>query len=163
MPFHRVSWPALLLAVVLAPAVLTGCAGHAASQRPVTAGYEDAARPAQAGDWIRSELYFGVGRDDGTGDGNIDERRWRAFLDSEVTTRFPDGLTVFDAYGQWLFRGDPGKPDPAPNRLRTKVLVILHEGTQARRDDIEAIRLAWKQQTGHQSVLWVSQPATVAF
>ena len=47
-------------------------------------------------------------------------------LDKEVTPRFPDGLTVFDAYGQWLFRGDA-----APNRLRTKVLVVLHEDTRS--------------------------------
>lgn len=163
MLFQRVSLPALLLAAVLAPAFVSGCASHAATQRPVTSSYEDDKRPAQAGDWVRSELYFGVGRDDGTGEGNIDEARWRAFLDAEVTKRFPDGLTVFDAYGQWLFRAKPGEPDAEPNRLRTKVIVILHEGTQARRDDIEAIRLAWKQATGHQSVLWVSQPATVAF
>ena len=71
---------------------------------------------------------------------------------------FPDGLTVFDAYGQWLFRGDA-----SPNRLRTNVLVVLHEDTQQRRADIEAIRLAWKQQTKHQSVLWSRQPVEVSF
>ena len=69
-----------------------------------------------------------------------------------MTPRFPDGLTVFDAYGQWLFRGAK-----EPNRLETKVLVMLHEDTPQRRADIEAIRLAWKQATGHQSVLWSRQ------
>ncbi len=88
----------------------------------------------------------------------ISEAQWRTFLDKEVTPRFPDGLTVFDAYGQWLFRGDA-----SPNRLRTKVLVVLHEDTPQRRADIEAIRLAWKQQTRHQSVLWSRQPVEVSF
>ncbi|RBH01913.1 DUF3574 domain-containing protein, partial [Xanthomonas oryzae pv. oryzae] len=88
----------------------------------------------------------------------IDETQWRAFLDKEVTPRFPDGLTVFDAYGQWLFRGAK-----EPNRLGTKVLVILHEDTPQRRNDIEAIRLAWKQATGHQSVLWSRQAVEVSF
>ncbi len=32
-----------------------------------------------------------------------------------------------------------------------------------RRADIEAIRLAWKQATHHQSVLWSRQPAEVSF
>ena len=127
----------------------------------------DAARPSAATGWVRSELYFGVGEERSVEAGvpadrpqaePISEEKWRAFLDKEVTPRFPDGLTVFDAYGQWLFRGDA-----EPNRLRTKVLVVLHEDTPKRRADIEAIRLAWKQATGHQSVLWSRQPVEVSF
>ena len=118
--------------------------------------HDDAARPAQAQGWIRSELYFGIGDDNGSEVSG--EPRWRAFLDAQVTPRFPDGLTVFDASGQWLDR-DAG----APERLRTKVLVILHEDTPQRRADIDAIRLAWKQATGDQSVLWTAQAAEVSF
>lgn len=122
----------------------------------------DAARPALAQGWVRSELYFGVGEESGPTDRpqaeHISEAQWRAFLDKEVTPRFPDGLTVFDAYGQWLFRGAR-----EPNRLGTKVLVILHEDTPQRTADIVAIRLAWKQATKHQSVLWSKQPAEVSF
>ncbi len=117
----------------------------------------DAARPATAQGWVRSELYFGVGSE-GDPASAISEVQWRAFLDKEVTPRFPDGLTVFDAYGQWLFRGNAG-----PERLDSKVLVILHEDTPRRTADIEAIRLAWKQATKHQSVLWSKQAAEVSF
>ncbi|RRN58877.1 DUF3574 domain-containing protein [Pseudoxanthomonas sp. SGNA-20] len=151
---HRVPCLALLLAVML-PA----CAG-APALGPRLQG--DATRPAEAAGWVRSELYFGVGREDGPSTrpqtDAIDEARWRRFLDEEVTPRFPDGLTVLDAYGQWLFRGDA-----EPQRLRSKVLVVLHEDTPQRRADIEAIRLAWKRATGHQSVLWSRQPAEVSF
>ena len=119
-------------------------------------------RPAQASHWARSELYFGVGEESGVADrpqgAPIDEAQWRSFLDREVTPRFPDGLTVFDAYGPWLFRGAA-----QPNRLKTKVLVILHEDTPQRRADIDAIRLAWKRETGHQSVLWAQQAVEVSF
>lgn len=151
----------LLLSLVLALGACattpTGTAPSVASQ-PVTATFEgDATRPAQAHGWVRSELYFGVGTE-GDAASNISEAQWRAFLDKEVTPRFPDGLTVFDAYGQWLFRGKDG-----PERLNSKVLVILHEDSPQRRADIEAIRLAWKQATRHQSVLWSRQPAEVSF
>lgn len=144
--------------------------GACASQTPVGSApaavsatlQGDAARPAQAQGWVRSELYFGVGEESGPADRPqaepISEAQWRAFLDKEVTPRFPDGLTVFDAYGQWLFRGAK-----EPNRLGTKVLVILHEDTPQRTADIEAIRLAWKQATKHQSVLWSKQAAEVSF
>ncbi|KPB77637.1 Lipoprotein [Pseudomonas syringae pv. maculicola] len=50
--------------------------------------------------------------------------RWREFLDKEVTPRFPDGFTAFDAYGQWRDKGAA-----QPERLSTKVIVILHENT----------------------------------
>ena len=119
----------------------------------------DAARPAAAR-WARSELYFGVGRADEPqrGAARPTESDWRGFLDREVTPRFPDGLTVFDAYGQWL---DRHRERPA--RLRTKVLVILHEDTPERRAAIDAIRLAWKAAWHDQSVLLVTQGADVSF
>ncbi|PCO16625.1 hypothetical protein CQA18_26060, partial [Enterobacter hormaechei] len=32
----------------------------------------------------------------------ISAAEWQTFVDSQVTPRFKDGLTVFDAKGQWL-------------------------------------------------------------
>lgn len=154
---HRLLAP--LMAGLL---LLTGCASpgiERPAQATTAALHGDATRPAAAAGWARSELYFGVGNEADPADpSNIDEARWRAFLDREVTPRFPDGLTVFDAYGQWLFRGRD-----APERLNSKVLVILHEDTPQRSADIEAIRLAWKQATGHQSVLWSRHAVDVSF
>lgn len=153
---------AVLLPLLFAVAASAHAAPPAAEPAPSAQLHGDAARPAEAGGWVRSELYFGVGEESGPSAREqtevISEAQWRAFLDKEVTPRFPDGLTVFDAYGQWLFRGAP-----EPNRLRTKVLVILHEDSPQRRNDIEAIRLAWKQATKHQSVLWSLQPVEVSF
>ncbi len=63
-------------------------------------------------------MYFGVGEETGVGDRPqdqpISEERWRAFLDKEVTARFPDGLTVFDAYGQWLFAAPRSRTGSRP-------------------------------------------------
>ncbi len=156
MRLRQAWWLSLVLA-------LAACSTSGAVAPAATASLQgDAARPAQAQGWVRSELYFGVGEESGPSDRpqteRIGEAQWRAFLDKEVTPLFPDGLTVFDAYGQWLFRGAR-----EPNRLGTKVLVILHEDTPQRRADIEAIRLAWKQATGHQSVLWARQRVEVSF
>ncbi|MGE8227298.1 MAG: DUF3574 domain-containing protein [Stenotrophomonas sp.] len=153
---------AVLLPLLFAVATSAHAAPPAAEAAPSAQLHGDAARPAEAGGWVRSELYFGVGEETGPSaraqTDVISDAQWRAFLDKEVTPRFPDGLTVFDAYGQWLFRGAP-----EPNRLRTKVLVILHEDSPQRRNDIEAIRLAWKQATKHQSVLWSRQAVEVSF
>jgi len=145
----------LLAALLLPPAAVAQ-----APQDVTSSLHGDAARPAEVSGWVRSELYFGVSEHANETDGQpvLGEVEWRAFLDKEVTPRFPDGLTVIDAYGQWLFRGRE-----EPNRLPSKILVILHENTARRRNEIEAIRLAWKQLSGHQSVLWASSPVDVSF
>ena len=141
---------------------------HAAQSSTLTG---DAAHPAHTQGWVDTRLYFGLGRapeitppettpQPGTvhTEARVTESGWRDFLDKEVTPRFPDGLSVFDCYGQWQ-----GKTMSRPERLRSKVLVIDYPDTPANRAKIEAIRTAWKKRTGDQSVLNVTQPAEVSF
>jgi hypothetical protein len=141
----------LFLGMMLACA---GCAAHLPATSPTLSG--DAAHPATTVGWLRTELYFGLGTT-GHADG-VSDAEWRAFLDKEVTPRFPSGLTVLDGYGQWQ-----GNKQPQPERLRSKIVVLLHADNTAQREAIEAIRSAWKAKTGDQSVLRVTQPAEVSF
>jgi hypothetical protein len=117
----------------------------------------DKAHPAKTLGWLDTELYFGLGPADNAAKG-VSEQEWRAFLDKEVTPRFPSGLSVFEVYGQWQ-----GKEEKAPERIRSKMLTILYPKTAANEAAIEAIRRAWKAKTGDQSVLRVSRVADVSF
>jgi len=117
----------------------------------------DPAHPGLTKGWVDTKLYFGLGPADHS-DVGISEARWRDFLDHEVTPRFPNGLSVIDVYGQWQ-----GKTQTAPERLRSKLLIIDYPDTQESREKIDAIRAAWKKLTGDQSVLRVTQPADVSF
>jgi hypothetical protein len=147
---------AFLLAALVA---LFLVARHASGDPPAQATATlqgDAARP-EAARWMRCELYFGIGTFDAPDDG-VAEMRWRGFLDREVTPRFPDGLTVLDAYGQWR-----GSPKEEPTRLRSKMLVILCEDTQANRALIDAIRSAFKTATHDKSVLLATEHVDVSF
>jgi hypothetical protein len=147
-----------LAAPVLAMA-LAGCARPPVAATPATAPVltGDPAHPGQTTGWVDTRLYFGLGLADQPGQG-ISEAEWRAFLDKQVTPRFPDGLSVLDVYGQWQ-----GKQESAPERLRSKMLIIYYPDTRENREKIDAIRAAWKQKTGDQSVLRVSEPADVSF
>ena len=107
--------------------------------------------------WVETRLYFGLGPADRPGEG-MDDAGWRRFLDSDVTPRFPDGLSVVDAYGQWQ-----SPKGGAPERLRSKILVIDYPDQPANRAKIEAIRDSWKRTTGDESVMRVTQPAEVSF
>jgi hypothetical protein len=141
-----------LLAAVVALAL--GACTPAPAVRSTFAG--DPAHPAAATGWVDTKLYFGLGL---VGDAKgVDDAGWRAFLDKEVTPRFPDGLSVVDVYGQWQ-----GARQATPERLRSKMLVIDYPDTAANRASVEAIRAAWKAKTGDLSVLRVTQPAEVSF
>lgn len=150
------------VAALLAVSVLNmGCtharpaAPSAAATAPTLTG--DPAHPGATQGWVRTELYFGLGPADHPEQG-VSEAAWQEFLDREATPRFPAGLTVVPVYGQWQ-----SKNDPEPSRLRSKVLIVLYLDNEENREKIDAIRAAWKQKTGDQSVLRVTQPADVSF
>lgn len=104
---------------------------------------------------IEAALYFGRSKGGG---GEVTEAEWAAFLDSEVTPRFPDGLTVLDAYGQW--RADAAS---AITKEPSKLLVIVLFDLAAARPGLEAVIEAYKARFRQQSVLLVTQPVCAAF
>lgn len=53
---------------------------------------------------VSVELYFGRSKPDG---GEVSDGEWEDFLVTEVTPRFPDGLSVADVTGQ--YRGSSGR------------------------------------------------------
>jgi hypothetical protein len=151
----RPVWPTVVLALALAGCAHQPAASTPAAVAPTLSG--DSAHPGQTKGWVDTKLYFGLGLADAP-DKGVSEAQWRDFLDKEVTPRFPAGLSVVDVYGQWQ-----GKNQRAPERLRSKMLIIDYPDIQENRDKIEAIRTAWKQQTGDQSVLRVTEPVDVSF
>jgi hypothetical protein len=126
------------------------------SQTPPTL-QGDPAHPPQTTNWVETHLFFGLSPADAPNKA-ASEAAWRNFLDREVTPRFPSGLSVLDVYGQWQ-----GKQEKAPERERSKLLIIDYPATPDNAARIEAIRTAWKQRTHAQSVLKVTQPADVSF
>src|ERR1700730_10643134 len=61
---------------------------------------------------IVAELMFG--RDIGDG-GAVSESEWQLFVARELVSRFPDGLTIIDAVGQWRDR-DSGRIVHEPSK-----------------------------------------------
>jgi uncharacterized protein DUF3574 len=127
----------------------TVVAYRAVVPQPAGAACQAASTP-----YARLELLFGLGRKDGT---EIAESEWRAFLDAEVTPRFPDGLTVLTGYGQW--RSDAG----IIAKETSKVLVIWHKPAADSEAKVEAIRSAYKARFGQASVMRVDGVSCVSF
>lgn len=134
-----------VLAALILVLALSGCARQPGRvTRPNTAPtlYGDPAHPSATEGWLETRLYFGLGPADQPGKG-VSEADWLAFLDREVTPRFPDGLSVLNVYGQWR-----SKNQTSPERLRSKCLIISYPDTAENREKVESIRAAWKQKTG---------------
>jgi uncharacterized protein DUF3574 len=93
---------------------------------------------------IRTTLYFGLSRPTGS----VSELEWQIFLRDEVTKRFPDGFTVWQAEGQWL------TPAGSIDREQSKVLLLVHPDTDAARRSVQAIIQSYRKAFEQQSVLW---------
>ena len=104
--------------------------------------------------WLVAELLFGRG--------NVSDFNWDRFLAAEVTPRFPDGLTVYDARGQWK------SPQTGTiSRERTKVVMIAmppDPGNQAKNEaKLQEIIAAYKTRFKQQSVGLILRPSCVSF
>jgi hypothetical protein len=95
---------------------------------------------------VEVDLYFGA----------VSPAQWTAFLDEEVTPRFPDGLSVIDVQGQWRNR------QGAIGRERSKLLVIVVFDAPAHAPRVQAIVDSYRQRYHQESVLRVERPICAA-
>ncbi|CAI1150956.1 Protein of uncharacterised function (DUF3574) [Serratia entomophila] len=139
-----------MLVAAVAAMLLSSCAA------PGHNGLAPKPAPAcNAGDpMIQTTLYFGLNRPAGLA---ITAAEWQTFVDRQVTPRFKDGLSVFDAKGQWL--GNDGKLA----RENSKALLLIHAPGKESEGNIEALRSSYKRQFAQDSVMRVDAPVCVAF
>jgi hypothetical protein len=100
--------------------------------------------------WMVAELLFGRNQ--------VSDPAWDRFLAAEVTPRFPDGLTVYDARGQWR--------NPASKKIsreRTKVVMIAMPPGADNNARLQAIIEAFKTRFKQQSVGLIIRPSCVSF
>ena len=127
------------LACTLFVAALSGCV----SQRDAGCGAGEQAA-------VSEMIYFGMAKPTG---GTVSADEWAAFLRNEVTPRFPAGLTVWPAAGQW--RGNDG----LIVREDSYVLNLLHPANASAEREVQAIVSRYKQQFAQEAVLRVRSRA----
>ena len=143
----------MLRAVLLSLLVLgtLPMAGPASAQ--LAGGAECAA--LAGGPMIEARLFFGRNIGDRLG---VTDRAWTKFVDREITPRFPDGLTIQDASGQWR--------DSATGRLireASKIVTLLTAQDAESLGKIRDIAEAYKTRFHQQAVGTVLRPACVGF
>jgi hypothetical protein len=88
----------------------------------------------------------------------VSETQWGRFVDAEISPRFPDGLTVFDAKGEWR---DAGRK--AIVHEPSKAVEIVLPGKPDDLDQLNRIAQAYKTRFRQQSVGIVIRGACVSF
>lgn len=129
---------------------LAACAGG--SRAPAGAAETACAAPARP--MVRLELLFGRSLPDGR---TTSDAEWIDFLETEVTPRFPSGLTVLSGLGQW--QGSDGRV----TREQSNLLIIWHEPSKRVEADIEEIRAAYERRFQQESVMRVEGLSCVSF
>lgn len=102
---------------------------------------------------IQDTLYFGLSKPSGS----ISDQEWQAFVDAQVTPRFPDGLTQWEAKGQWR---EAGK---ATEKEASRVLQIIHPDNPEAESKIQAIRQSYRNEFMQTSVLRVKSGVVVEY
>jgi hypothetical protein len=102
---------------------------------------------------IQDALYFGTGKPNGV----VTRDEWTKFLETMVTPRFPQGLTVSDASGQW--RGADG----SIVREASHVLTLVHPDDAPSERSVAEIVASYKAQFQQEAVLRVKAGACMSF
>jgi hypothetical protein len=144
-----------MTALMVMTAVMVGAAGGAAFQTttaPLPLPAPSLPCGNTSGAQLRTTLYFGTMRPTGA----VSELEWQMFLRDEVTRRFPEGLTVWDAQGQW--KSIKGTID----QERSKVLLIVHPDTATARHALQEVIEKYRKMFEQESVLWETASVCVA-
>jgi hypothetical protein len=123
---------------------LAGCASFA----------PQACAPGQQA-MLSAELLFGRKIGDRVG---VSEAAFRRFVDAEVTPRFPDGLAILDASGQYRDR-EAGMLIREPSKL----VLIATADEAGNREKLAAVTEAYKRRFDQQSVGLILKPACASF
>jgi hypothetical protein len=92
------------------------------------------------------------------GELGVSEEEWNDFVASEISPRFPHGLSIDDAVGLWRDR-----QTTTLVKEPSKDVTIIVPDEDAVKDKIEAIVRAYKERFHQQSVGVVMRPACVSF
>jgi hypothetical protein len=102
---------------------------------------------------IHDSLYFGTGKPTGA----VTAEEWAEFLRDTVTPRFPQGLTVSQASGEW--RGADG----ALVHESSYLLHLVHAGDASSEKNVAVLVSVYKERFQQEAVLRVKVQACVSF
>lgn len=140
-----------LTSAITAIALSAGCAAPAPTATPTVASPMTCPADAQA--MVSESLYFGTSKPKGV----VSTADWQTFLSEVVTPKFPQGLSVWQASGQW-------KSDTGPVISEASyVLNIVHAGTSPEDQALADVVSSYKVKFQQEAVLRVRSRVCASF
>ena len=102
---------------------------------------------------VMDALYFGTAKPGGV----VTPEEWREFINQVVTPRFPQGLTSWEALGQWQ------TATGAIEREASHVLYVVHPETEESEFAVREIMRTYKTAFQQEAVLRVRSRVCVSF
>lgn len=134
-----------LIPIVLLLSALIQTGGCLSTQAPACLPGE---HPA-----VLESLYFGTAKPGGV----VSPEEWAAFVKDIVTPAFPEGLTSWQASGQWQ------KSTGAIEYEASRILQLTHEQNMAKEAAIRRIMIIYQQTFQQDAVMRVRSPACLSF
>lgn len=136
------------LPVIISMLLVVGCNSSDAVRQPA-AKINSISRTSNV---VSDRLFFGRSIPHG---GEVSDSAWTDFLSKEITPRFLDGLTVWQAAGQWM--------DSTKRLIRENVAVveIIHQDKIAIDSLLEVIAESYRKRFKQEAVLRVTEPARI--
>lgn len=147
---HLRARPSGLVSVLLLGISATACAPATVQMPSLSSG--PSAPAVQSS--ISDRLYFGRSI---PGGGTVSQADWAAFLREVVTPRFPAGLTVWRAEGQWQDKSG------AVVREESFVLELIHPADVRSDSAVREVIAEYKRRFGQEAVFRVQDRVQVSF
>jgi hypothetical protein len=141
-----------LTSAIAALALTAGCAAPATTT-PAQTGPGSIACPGDALAMVSESLYFGTSKPKGV----VTAEDWQAFLNEVVTPKFPQGLSVWRAAGQWKSEAGPVISEAS------YVLNIVHAGTSPEDQALSDVVNNYKSKFQQEAVLRVRARVCASF
>ena len=133
----------LIAAVLVSLLVVAACSAEEVAECP-------------EGTELNVEYRLFMGRNSG-GEEVVTDQAWEVFLRDVITPRFPNGLTVLDAQGQWqLAAGEI-------ERERSKVLIILSPRFDNARERLAEVAIGYKNHFNQGAVIQTTTGTCTSF
>jgi hypothetical protein len=133
----------------LSAVLIAACASN-----PAPAGVRSASCVVGDTALVREVVYFGRNR---PGGGTVSDAEWRQFLDEVFTPRFPAGVTIIEATGQW--QGQSGVVE----QETSEVVTLLHSGDETALRAIAEVIGEYKRRFQQEAVLRERTPTCARF
>jgi hypothetical protein len=104
--------------------------------------------------YLSDFLVFGTRKAHG---GTVTSKDWETFLKMVITPLFPEGLTTWEAKGQWREKSG------SISHEKSEVLLLIHKDTPQDDQSIQKMINLYKSQFDQESVMWVRNKVLVSF